>query len=108
MDFDRLDEILDACAALRRADTSPGKRQNGIAEDCLGLMTEAAEFVDEIPWKPWKKSRVLDRDAFLAEAADVLHFFGHLLNAHDVTSDELFNAFMAKNSVNFERLAGEY
>lgn len=107
-DFDRLDEILDACAALRRLGTSDGKRQNDVTEDALGLLTEAAELVDELPWKPWKKSQVFDRDAFLAEAADVLHFFGHLLNAHDVTSDELFDAFMAKNAVNYERLLGDY
>lgn len=106
---DRINEMMDACAALKRAHVRSSKaRENRVVENALGLMTECAELVDETEWKPWKTSFEFNKAAFMAEAADVLHFFFHLMADHDVTADELFLAFMAKNQINYDRLASDY
>ena len=100
---------MDACAALKRAHMRSSKtRENRVVENALGLMTECAELADETEWKPWKTSFEFDREKFLAESADVLHFFFHLMADYNVTADELFDAFMTKNTINYERLAGNY
>ena len=104
---DRIDEWLDACEAFNRAQSARGTG-NSVAEQALGLMTEAAEFADASCWKPWKTSAEFDREKFLDEAADVMNFFGNMLNEFNVTADELFNAFMAKNEVNYQRMADGY
>lgn len=105
--MDRLDEWLDTCRAFNSARTAHGTG-NTVTEQALGLLTEAAELVDETGWKPWKTSFEFDREAFLTEAADVMNFFGNLLNEHNVTAEELFDAFMAKSDVNWQRLADGY
>src|ERR1035437_7080774 len=47
--------------------------------NAYALVHELSETMDEIGWKPWATSRHLNREAFIGEVVDVLHFVGNLL-----------------------------
>jgi hypothetical protein len=50
----------------------------------------------------------IDREAYKEELVDALHLYFELIIASGVTLDELFDAYMKKGDVNFERIKGGY
>lgn len=79
--------------------------------NCAALMTEMGEFMQELPWRPWKQPRGKpDRNArarAVMEMVDVLHFAGNLLIAMGVTDEELSAVYKRKQNENRDRvLAG--
>jgi hypothetical protein len=73
----------------------------GLAAQC-----ELVEMMDECGWKTWSEPRGwLNRDAFISEAADVLHFVGLLLAAVGCTGEELTAAYTGKVVKNYARQA---
>lgn len=75
------------------------------------LVAEIGEVLQEFPtWKPWVEARgsVVNRDAFVQELVDVLHFAGNLLCAVGCTDAELNARYIAKQKVNADRQATGY
>lgn len=76
------------------------------------LFTEVAELVEEFDWKPWKQSThygmAFDPNTVAAEAADVLHFLGHLCNMAGLDDDMLSDAFDEAREKNRRRLRDGY
>jgi hypothetical protein len=63
--------------------------------------------------KNWKKHRAtdvpeIDRDEFLEEMCDALHYFIEVTLLAGVSSEELFDAYMKKGRVNITRLTNGY
>lgn len=66
-------------------------------------------------WKPWKKAHKLadeytfnkmtnsDKKELKMELVDLMHFFFNLCAAVNMTPEELFNYYMAKNEENIRR-----
>jgi dimeric dUTPase (all-alpha-NTP-PPase superfamily) len=56
-------------------------------------------------WKPWSDAEpaIADRDAYVEELVDVMHFVGNLLLAAGVTDRELEQAYDEKARKNAER-----
>jgi len=50
----------------------------------------------------------VDRDAYVEELVDALHLYLELVIASGVTLEELYEAYMKKGDVNFERIKGGY
>lgn len=71
------------------------------------LVFELGEMSNEIGWKPWGTDRTLDRERYIKEGVDVMHFVGNLLALAGVTDDELNEAYTAKMKVNQERMERE-
>lgn len=74
----------------------------------LALIVETAEMIQEAPWKPWKKNQEYHNDKLKEELADMLHFFINLCLASGMDSNTLFNQFMRKNQINFDRQKSDY
>jgi dimeric dUTPase (all-alpha-NTP-PPase superfamily) len=72
-----------------------------------GIADELAEARAETNWKMWTHGVELgtfhDRDAFVKELVDLLHFLVNLLLLADASADEVYNRYMAKASVNARR-----
>lgn len=47
--------------------------------NAYALVDELSEAMQEVGWKPWAKSRHLNREEFMGEMVDLLHFAGNLL-----------------------------
>jgi dimeric dUTPase (all-alpha-NTP-PPase superfamily) len=72
----------------------------------LGLIVEATEVLAEVKgWKWWDMGDpdVFDRDAYLEELVDVVHFVGALAIAANVTDEEWTAAYARKTEINKQR-----
>lgn len=71
----------------------------------LALTDELHEALNETHWKPWASSPpgFRDRDKFVGELIDAIHFLVNLCLAARMTPDELIDAFAGKNKVNHKR-----
>lgn len=78
-------------------------RANYIAVNVLALTDELHEALAEVGWKPWATSRHVNREAFLCEMADALHFFINLCLAAGISAVELTAAYAAKETRNRAR-----
>lgn len=69
------------------------------------IIHECCELDDELGWKPWKNSGDVaeTRAARLEEMADILHFFAQLALDQGFSADEIYAAYVRKNTANRER-----
>lgn len=79
------------------------------------IIVELCEALDEVSWKPWTTGKpVINRDAFVGELVDVLHFWLNMVIAVSGSStyvevaDEIFTRFALKNRVNAQRQVDGY
>lgn len=75
----------------------------------LAAFVELAEFIQVLPWKPWRDSvKEIDSEKLLDEFADVLAFIGVLITilGHlGYTPDDIASAYISKEFVNISRFA---
>jgi dimeric dUTPase (all-alpha-NTP-PPase superfamily) len=76
----------------------------------LALTDELHEALGEIHWKPWATAPpgFRDRERYVEEIADALHFLLNLCLAGRISADELMSAFEGKNAVNHQRQDAGY
>lgn len=87
-------------------------RADYIRWNALAVVDEVHEALFEVQWKPWAISQGewKDRDDFVDEIVDVLHFVANLLVTAGCTGDELSERYRTKQEVNRQRqrTAGGY
>ena len=89
--------------------TKEGQRYvKDIAHDCMHELFEAVHLLKDA--KKHRKTIVggFDRDAFLEELADTLHYFIGLCALSNVSADDLYEAYMKKGTINVERVLSGY
>lgn len=74
----------------------------------LALEDELHEALAETGWKPWAKSKHVNRDAFVGELVDAFHFFMNLMLVVDCSAEELLDKYFQKRRVNQQRQADGY
>jgi dimeric dUTPase (all-alpha-NTP-PPase superfamily) len=78
----------------------------------LALHVELNELLQQLNWKPWKKTRNPVHPALVAgEFADILAFLGLLiiyLNRAGISVEDLTNAYADKTAVNIVRFKTGY
>lgn len=73
------------------------------------MIREFSEAVQHLDAKPWKDNfRVTDRDEFVEEMGDTLHFFIEFCLVAGITPTELFDAYFRSWSKNRERQSSGY
>ena len=71
------------------------------------LVFELGEMSNEIGWKTWGTDRTVDRERYISELVDVLHFAANLGALVGVTDEELNTAYNKKLKVNIQRMLRE-
>lgn len=91
-------------ALLQGADLAEYIRWNTLAAHA-----ELTEALDEVDWKPWTVTEdgIRNRDAFVGELVDVLHFVANMLVAAKCTDAELSLKYALKQQKNRERMASK-
>ena len=89
--------------------SKPG--QQACREAGIGCIEEFFEALAHL--KNWKKHRAtevkgLDREAFLEEMSDSMHYFLEVLLLAGVSADEFFEIFMRKGELNAKRINEGY
>jgi hypothetical protein len=74
----------------------------------LAAEDELHEALGEISWKPWASKEYFNRDQFVGELVDVLHFVANLLVASQVTGEELTTRYSSKQQKNRDRQRDGY
>jgi hypothetical protein len=87
-------------------------RADFISWNFTAMVIELGEMMGEFPsWKPWvtERGENLNREQFIAEMVDALHFAGNILAAVECTDEEFNEAYLKKMAKNAARMAsGEY
>lgn len=84
-------------------------RQYYINMQILALYNELAELQNETEWKKnsikygWKRNIKFNKENYLKEAADILHFFVNLLLAVDIDAKALHKEYCKKVEENYQR-----
>lgn len=91
-------------ATLEGADLAEYVRWNQLA-----AVDELMEALHEVDWKPWTVTNdgFRNRDAFVGELVDVMHFVANLLVAANCSDAELSEKYQAKQQKNRERMASK-
>jgi len=67
------------------------------------LTQETAELVDSVPWKWWAKYQKFDEQNARVEVVDLFHFLISMAQVLGMSADDVFQAYIKKNEVNFKR-----
>lgn len=111
---ERLTDILTRQAALEAlyGHTYPlgdAELSETVRNTVLALTDELHEVLHETHWKPWANTNGMrNREAYVEELADCMHFFAVLCLAGGVTGAELHEAYVKKNEENQRRIANGY
>jgi dimeric dUTPase (all-alpha-NTP-PPase superfamily) len=72
------------------------------------MTQEIAELVDSVPWKWWAKYQKFDEQNARVEVVDLFHFLISMAQVLGMSADDVFNAYIKKNEVNFKRQESGY
>ena len=70
---------------------------------CRAMSQELAELTDSVPWKWWARYQNFDEQNARVEVVDLFHFLISLAQVLGMSADDVFNAYVKKNEVNFQR-----
>jgi len=90
------------------AELDPEQRARYIVEMVTALNDELHEALAETGWKSWASSRHFNRDAYLNELVDALHFLVNLMLVADTDAYEIIELYERKNRVNRKRQQNGY
>ena len=79
------------------------QRVEWVLNYCRALGQELAELVDSVPWKWWASYQEFDKHNAKVEIVDMFHFLISLAQTMGLTAEDVFNSYMNKNKVNFQR-----
>jgi dimeric dUTPase (all-alpha-NTP-PPase superfamily) len=87
---------------------SEEEQQTWILNYCRAMTQELAELTDSVPWKWWAKYQTYDKQNARVEVVDLFHFLVSLAQVLGMSAEDVFNVYMQKNKVNFERQDSGY
>jgi len=76
-------------------------------KDCIAMISELSELMDEVNFKWWKNPKPLDMSRIHEELVDILHFFISMCIKANLSPEELFTGYVNKNQENFDRQSGK-
>ena len=74
----------------------------------LALEDELHEALNEIGWKPWASSKHINREAYIGELVDAVHFLVNLFRVVGATPEEVLERYESKNAKNHRRQEAGY
>lgn len=116
--FNRQQELEDKYGPIEAANGNPAPesmdiddyaRQRYIKDGAYRAIEELSEATNCLKNKPWKSSPVItDRDHFLEELADFLHFSVRLFIICGLSAEDVYRLYFKKSEVNKFRQESNY
>lgn len=106
---DKLDEIFRLQDELNRrigvdlSNLSETDKTRWVLNYTRAMTQEMAELVDSVPWKWWAKYQTFDEQNAKVEVIDLFHFLVSLAQTLGMTADDVYQAYLKKNTVNHQR-----
>ena len=111
---DQLRELFRMQAALNQrigvntVGMSEEEKSKWILNYTRAMSQELAELTDSVPWKWWAKYQKFDEQNARVEVVDLFHFLISMAQVLGMSADDVFNAYVKKNEVNFKRQESGY
>ncbi|HTI69920.1 MAG TPA: dUTPase [Candidatus Limnocylindria bacterium] len=104
----RMQKALNARIGVFTDDMSEADKTKWILNYCRAMSQEMAELTDSVPWKWWAKYQKFDEQNARVEVVDLLHFLISMAQVLGMSADDVFQAYLKKNEVNFKRQESGY
>ena len=104
----RMQQALNARIGVHTGGMSEEDQTKWILNYTRAMGQEMAELTDSVPWKWWAKYQKFDAQNARVEVVDLFHFLISLAQVLGMSSDDVFNAYVKKNEVNFKRQEDGY
>lgn len=101
--FERQKKLQEESFGVKLDELSDEERSQFIKDMILAATDELHEALAEVGWKPWATSRHINREAFVGELVDVLHFIVNLWLAVGATPEEVQDRYQQKANKNAKR-----
>lgn len=104
----RLQRALNERIGVQTAGLSEEDKTRWVLNYCRAMGQELAELTDSVPWKWWAKYQKFDEQNARVEVVDLFHFLISLAQVLGMSADDVFQAYLKKNQVNFQRQDSGY
>ena len=99
----RMQKSLNERIGVRTDGMSEAQKTEWVLNYCRAMSQEIAELTDSVPWKWWAKYQRFDAQNARVEVVDLFHFLISLAQVLGMTADDVFQAYVKKNQINFQR-----
>lgn len=99
----RMQRALNERIGVRTEGMNEAEKTQWLLNYCRAMSQEIAELTDSVPWKWWAKYQKFDEQNARVEVVDLFHFLISLAQVLGMSADDVFQAYVRKNEVNFKR-----
>jgi dimeric dUTPase (all-alpha-NTP-PPase superfamily) len=104
----RMQQALNERIGVKTVGMSDEEKAKWVLDYCRAMSQEIAELTDSVPWKWWAKYQTFDQQNARVEVVDLFHFLISLAQVLGMSADDVFQAYLKKNEVNFQRQDSGY
>ena len=104
----RMQKALNERIGVKTNEFNDEQKTEWVLNYCRAMSQELAELTDSVPWKWWAKYQKLDEQNARVEVVDLFHFLISLAQTLGMSADDVFEAYMKENEVNFKRQESGY
>ncbi len=99
----RMQRALNERIGVHTATMDEAAKTQWVLNYCRAMGQEMAELTDSVPWKWWAKYQKFDEQNARVEVVDLFHFLISIAQVLGMSADDVFQAYVKKNEVNFQR-----
>ena len=104
----RMQDALNKRIGVNTSGMTQEEQTKWILNYSRAMTQELAELTDSVPWKWWAKYQEFDEQNARVEVVDLFHFLISMAQVLGMSADDVFNAYIKKNEVNFKRQESGY
>ncbi|HAO66057.1 dUTPase [Verrucomicrobia bacterium] len=104
----RMQKALNERIGVQTESMSEEQKTEWVLNYCRAMNQELAELTDSVPWKWWAKYQEFDEQNARVEVVDLFHFLISMAQVLGMSADDVFQAYLKKNEVNFKRQESGY
>ena len=104
----RLQKSLNERIGVQTDNMGEEEKTKWVLNYCRAMSQEMAELTDSVPWKWWAKYQKFDEQNARVEVVDLFHFLISLAQVLGMSADDVYQAYLKKNEVNFNRQDSGY
>lgn len=99
----RMQKALNQRIGVNTDSMNEAEKTQWLLNYCRAMNQEISELTDSVPWKWWAKYQKFDEQNARVEIVDIFHFLMSAAMVMGMSADDVFQAYVKKNAVNFKR-----